>query len=286
MKPRSSAEMAIEQRETLHFSELSLGVCQIMLEAGLRPFFDQYIRSEADLFERCASAGATGLDETAAGRGGLFRLSVPNSDAAVLLRENRRGGVIRFLNEKRYCLGLAAAFRKLFSPSRFTPAVEYRPFCEVSILGQLYRRGLPVPAPAFALLRPRLGGVLYSGAVATWEIPHVRNLLKIVQRNELPEVIGQDDRELFFEIGSLARRVLEEGVYHSDFHLGNILLDGDERLVLIDFDKAEYIEPGNGLRHFGGLILQRWERSLDRHATALGDLKERALADFRRGLAL
>jgi hypothetical protein len=285
MTLQSNINMDVEQKESIRLHEREFGAERLLLESRLLPYFDECASSGHGILKSCISVSALGLSGEFAGRGALCILPI-GEEGRLVVRENRRGGAIRFINSRLYSLEGSAFIYSIFAPSKLDLGFDYRPFRELSILSQLFRRGLPVPAPAFALVTPLLRGVLYSGSVATWEIPNAKNLLKLVLANELDRFQKEQGRNLFFEIGCLARRVLEEGVYHADFHLGNILLDENNKLILIDFDKAQYIEPGAGLLHFGNLLLKRWQRSISRHASELGALESIARSEFSRGLSI
>ena len=45
-------------------------------------------------------------------------------------------------------------------------------------------------------------------------------------------------------VGSLIARLHRAGAYHSDLNAHNLLLDGDDQIWVIDFDKCALREPG------------------------------------------
>jgi 3-deoxy-D-manno-octulosonic acid kinase len=57
--------------------------------------------------------------------------------------------------------------------------------------------------------------------------------------------------------------LIEEGIYHVDLHPGNVLVDNNHNVYVIDFDKARcWTGPKNELRD---LYLHRWRRAVIKH---------------------
>ena len=67
-------------------------------------------------------------------------------------------------------------------------------------------------------------------------------------------------------IGRTLRRFHDEGVNHPDLNVRNILIDGEKRVYLIDFDKGE-IRGAGSWRHSN---LRRLKRSLRKVALETG----------------
>lgn len=58
-------------------------------------------------------------------------------------------------------------------------------------------------------------------------------------------------------------RLVAAGIHHVDLHPGNVLIDDDNQVYLIDFDKAvPQAEPGPGLAE---RYRRRWHRAVEKH---------------------
>jgi len=67
------------------------------------------------------------------------------------------------------------------------------------------------------------------------------------------------DHNTWAAIGACIRRFHAAGIWHADLNVRNILLDGDARVFLIDFDRARF-SPGEEVDGKGNL--KRLKRSL------------------------
>ena len=132
-----------------------------------------------------------------------------------ILRHFRRGGAVSRLLRDRYLWT---------SLARTRPAREWR------LLGEMRARGLPVPAPA-AWRVVRRGPLLYRADFITVLIRHCETLHRVLLERELPE-------EGWRRLGATLRRFHECQVWHPDLTAGNILVDGEGRFHLVDFDRA------------------------------------------------
>jgi 3-deoxy-D-manno-octulosonic acid kinase len=58
-------------------------------------------------------------------------------------------------------------------------------------------------------------------------------------------------------------KLIEHRILHIDLHPGNIIVDKDDRVFIIDFDRGRIF---NGDRNkLCKLYLQRWQRAVDKH---------------------
>ena len=151
----------------------------------------------------------------AGGRGAAWRITLPG-DVRAVLRENRRGGLVRHVVAQHY-LG-----------------VWPRPFTELAVTAEVRRRGVP----AAEVLAARVDGrVVYRGALLTREVAGARPLLAALARAD-----GTIAREaLAASAGRTVARLHDAGVFHADLNLGNILVTDDPTHVestLVDFDRA------------------------------------------------
>jgi len=172
----------------------------------------------------------------AGGRGAAWRLTLPGGLRAVL-RENRRGGVIRHVVARHY-LGLRP-----------------RPFGELAVTTEARRRGVA----AAEVLAARVDGwLVYRGALVTREIPDARPLLAALAAADPPRRAA-----VAADAGRAVARMHEAGVRHADLNLGNILVGDAGAITLVDFDRARL---GNGPLDRGARRnnLQRLARSLQK----------------------
>lgn len=123
---------------------------------------------------------------------------------------------------------------------------------EFELLGQLHTMGLPVPQPVAARCQRRFG-LRYHGDLVTRCIPETQTLTQRLSHTALTP-------ETWQSIGAMIARFHKHQVYHSDLNAHNILIDNDNRLYLIDFDKGA-IRDGD---HWKTANLQRLHRSLSK----------------------
>ncbi|MEJ8568519.1 3-deoxy-D-manno-octulosonic acid kinase [Elongatibacter sediminis] len=169
----------------------------------------------------------------ARGRGSALMLDTPFGPA--VLRQYLRGGQVARFSRDRYI---------------FTGYRRSRPMREVGVLAYLVRQGLPVPRPLGAICRRY--GPTYQGALIT---------RRIEGAEPLADVMGQQacDDPVWATIGVTIRRMHEAGVVHADLNARNILVAGDSRVYLLDFDRA-VLKRGAGQRYRANL--ERLKRSL------------------------
>jgi len=173
------------------------------------------------------------LSGEAVGRGSAY--FVEADIGPVVLRHYLRGGWAAKLSRQHYI---------------FTGASRSRPFREYHLLAQLYARGLPVPRPVAALCRH--SGIVSTGAIVTVRIADTQTLADMMT--------GEGPGEgAWTGIGKCIRRFHDAGVWHADLNARNILLDGESRVFLIDFDRARF-RPGVAVKGEGNL--KRLKRSL------------------------
>ena len=139
-----------------------------------------------------------------------------------VLRHYRRGGFAARLSADRYL---------------WTGLGRSRPWREWRLLDFLYKAGLPVPQPVAArVLRTGLG---YRGDLLTRRI---RDAVSLAERLAGPAPGSVPWRAL----GACIRRFHDAGVWHADLNAHNLLLDPQDRVYLIDFDRSGRRAPGRG----------------------------------------
>lgn len=168
---------------------------------------------------------------TAEGRGSAYFFTWGSN--RLVLRHYLRGGLLGKVISDRYLGGSLESSR---------------PYLEWKLLGKLVELGLPAPRPAG--IRLCSGAGFYRGDLLTHEIEDARPLGALLQQAQLEE-------KSWRAVGGTIRKFHDHGILHSDLNAANILIQ-DEKIFLIDFDKAELRDPGP----WKNANLERLERSL------------------------
>ncbi|MDY3331014.1 MAG: 3-deoxy-D-manno-octulosonic acid kinase [Pelistega sp.] len=173
-----------------------------------------------------------------------------------VLRQYRRGGLIGKLVKQSYW---------------WSGADKTRPWQEFAVMDYLYQQDFPVPQPLAAMYVRQ--GFLYKGALIT---------AKIVQAKTLVEYIEHLAPTEFADLAAKLTRVIERmhtlKVNHADLNAFNILIDNQEQIYIIDFDKAK-IEPSQG--QWCQANYQRLERHL---LKVLGERGQQFMVYIRQNL--
>jgi len=170
-------------------------------------------------FDPAALAAAGRVTGTATGRGSAWFVAGRPGAAAAVLRHYRRGGWIARLVADRY----------LWHGEEAT-----RAFRELRLLAALEALGLPAARPVAA--RYLRAGVGYRADLLTLEIPGARPLAARLGDGLSPA--------LWRRIGATIRDFHEAGVRHADLNARNVLLDANEAVHLIDFDRGALAPAG------------------------------------------
>jgi 3-deoxy-D-manno-octulosonic acid kinase len=171
-------------------------------------------------------------DMGAAGRGRIFRFDVGGGTG--ILRQYRRGGVVRFFMRASY----------LF---------VNRPIREFQVHRFLEEQGLAVPTLLGVSWARR--GPFVSGAIATGELQGTSLLEWLRDTDDDPEA-------MLHRCGALTREMHNLHVWHADLQVLNILVT-EEGPYLIDFDnarKVSHLGPRQRVRN-----LLRLRRSFEKH---------------------
>jgi 3-deoxy-D-manno-octulosonic acid kinase len=164
-----------------------------------KPFLSQ-------LWDLARTKGPIGETTTLTGR---FPLRFIEPDMVV--RTLMHGGVFRHITGKRF-----------LSPNRTIR--------ELKVSAYLAVHGIRTPE----ILAVRLikEGLFYSIDVVSKFIPDSKDLLVHLEKD------NTDNLELFKISGSIIRAIHDLGVYHTDLHIKNLLLDNSGNLWVLDLDKA------------------------------------------------
>ncbi len=167
------------------------------------------------------------------GRAAVWTIRLDDIGPAVV-KNYTRGGVIRNFNRNTYL--------------KFS---RYRCQSEYELLLFLDRLGVSVPKPiAFAYQ----GKFFYHAWLVTREIENAQTLAEFSRQN--PDTA----RTVMHELSRQLTILLENQIHHVDLHPGNVLVDNENKLFIIDFDKAR-TTPQN--RHkLQEKYIRRWQRAV------------------------
>lgn len=168
---------------------------------------------------------------SATGRGTTW--FVQTETVAAALRHYRRGGL----------------FGKLVADSYwFTGWEKTRSFQEFQLLKQLRESRVNVPRPiAACAIRT---GLTYRADLLSEKVANARDLVAILQQAPL-------SAEMYQKIGKEIRKMHDAQVNHTDLNIHNILVDDQQQVWIIDFDKC-YQQSGDDWKQGN---LERLKRS-------------------------
>ena len=171
------------------------------------------------------------------GRGAITKIKLSFCDS-VVIKHYVRGGLLRIVNKNLYL-----NFNNV-----------YRSEQEFEILNRVLSLGVLVPEPVAFVYT---GKHVYRAWLLTKEIPHDMTLSQYSVENE--SKIFSLIKELAFYL----EKLIDNKIFHVDFHPGNVLVDKQNKLHFVDFDKAKYFDGSKSqLRE---LYLKRWRRAVIKH---------------------
>ncbi|WP_162047402.1 3-deoxy-D-manno-octulosonic acid kinase [Vibrio taketomensis] len=149
---------------------------------------------------------------SACGRGTTWFVQLEQMQAA--LRHYRRGGL----------------FGKLVKDSYyFTNWGHTRGAREIEVLAALTQHKVHVPRAIAA--RAVKHGFFYRADILSERIPNAKDLVEILVESPLAH-------QVYYNIGVEIKKMHQAGVNHTDLNIHNILLDEQQKVWLIDFDKC------------------------------------------------
>ena len=184
--------------------------------------------------------GEAAVPVASGGRGAAWFVEGPFG-AGVLRRYLRGGAVARISRDRYLWLG----------EERVRSVEEFR------LLGRLHRQGLPVPRPLLAGWW-RLGAS-YRAAILVERIAGARPFAHWLD--------GDVDAAPWEAAGTTIAAFHRHGVDHADLNANNLLVDDDDAVWLIDFDRGRQRAPAAGWRRDN---LERLQRSLAKLAPGDG----------------
>lgn len=177
---------------------------------------------------------------TAKGRGTTWFIQLDGLQGA--LRHYRRGGLFGKLVKDSYL---------------FKGWEETRSYQEFVLLQKLRLSGVNVPRPIAA--RAQKTGFTYRADLLSERIPNSRDLMAVLERAPLT-------KEVYSAIGAQIKRLHQAQVTHTDLNIHNILLDDQNKVWIIDFDKC-YQQAGNEWKQAN---LDRLKRSFIKEVERFG----------------
>ncbi|PML79737.1 3-deoxy-D-manno-octulosonic acid kinase [Enterovibrio norvegicus] len=195
---------------------------QINLADGL-VWFDNTLLSEADIgsvFEPEYWSKLNKVIGSAKGRGTTW--FVQGEQVPMALRHYRRGGLFGKLVKDQY----------LFIGWERTRCYE-----EFMLLKHLRQCGVNVPRPLGAKAN-KVGTLFYRADILIELVSGARDLVALLKNSKV-------EHNVWYAIGEEIAKMHRAGVCHTDLNAHNILLDGDNQVWLIDFDKCEKREGKN-----------------------------------------
>lgn len=188
------------------------------------------------LFRPDALAKRQLLNGTSTGRRQAHFFSLEGHD--LVLRHYWRGGMVARLSDDVYV---------------WTGDERSRPIREWRLMHALRERRLPVPRPVAA--QTCRAGLGYRGDLVTERIPDSRPWDELLRAGQAHEP------RLWQAIGKTLRRFHQAGAWHADLNVRNILVDPQQTIWLIDWDRGSLqAGPVDGRGN-----LKRLKRSLDKH---------------------
>lgn len=154
---------------------------------------------------------------TAQGRGTTWFVSYHGQEW--VLRHYYRGGLMGKLNKDKYW---------------FSSQMKTRAAREFELLTRLQQLQLPAPKPV--AYRVQRKGLFYRADLLSCRIHNAQDLVAILSQHALAT-------QVWHEIGLTIRRFHVQGIYHFDLNAHNILLDTQNNVWLIDFDRGEQRKP-------------------------------------------
>ncbi len=157
------------------------------------------------------------IDGTAQGRGTTY--FIKHNEHAWVLRHYYRGGLIGKLINDSY----------LFTSYQATRAAK-----EFSLLKTMAKLKLPAPTPiAYRVIK---SGLRYRADIITGRIVDASDLVALLSKQALSQTLWR-------AIGQCIQAFHRQGIYHHDLNAHNILIDRQDKVWLIDFDRGEQRKP-------------------------------------------
>jgi 3-deoxy-D-manno-octulosonic acid kinase len=137
---------------------------------------------------------------------------------------------------------------------RFLAIGEQRSRLEFEMLERARSLGVNAPRPLAIITK---GAIVYGTWLVMEELGDTRSLVEVQNED------GDDLRHAMDELGKQLGLLIKNQIFHVDLHPGNVLVSGDGKAFIVDFDKARIFSGGeSALRE---LYLRRWRRAVIKH---------------------
>lgn len=150
---------------------------------------------------------------SAKGRGVTY--FIENEAQHWVLKHYFRGGLVGKLIKDRY----------LFTGINKTRAIE-----EYELLKKMQLLGLPVPTPVAVKITKHLCS--YQADILTSRIIDAKDVVGLLSEKPINKALWQT-------IGKTIKQFHQQGIYHDDLNCHNILIDNNNKVWLIDFDRSK-----------------------------------------------
>ena len=190
------------------------------------------------------------VDKHFKGRGILPSILIQESNGQrMVVKHCMRGGLIRLLSKDIFWGG-------------------NRPLQEMIINTKILQKGINT-TEIIAATKHSVLGPLYKAYLFSKEIPECIDLINLFNglKQKPSERRFKEKKCLFQAIARAFVKMHSEGIYHSDLHLKNILIQqsdsGIPEVYIIDFDKADIKEKLNSKQKVKNLL--RFNRSIEKY---------------------
>lgn len=165
-----------------------------------------------DWFEQAYWQQQDAILGSAAGRG--TTLFFRHADTEYVMRTYLRGGLIgKLIHDQYLFLGWQAT----------------RAWQEFELLEWMHSIGLPVPLPIAGWLERN--GLTYRAKLIMQRLDAAEDLIDVLAKRAI-------DQGIWNQIGATIARMHQANVYHHDLNCKNIMLDANDKVWLIDFDRC------------------------------------------------
>jgi 3-deoxy-D-manno-octulosonic acid kinase len=197
-----------------------------------RRLTEPQLQQLADIFNR----PSTEVVERLAGRSSVFAHHI-HGIGRIVIKCYTRGGLAHRLIKRRYL--------------KWGKSRSQREF---ELLNTVDALGVNVPEPiAYA----DCGHLFYRAWLVTREINQSVSLARINLKDEINAGIAMQS------INKQVSTLIENSILHVDLHPGNVVLDGNGKAYLLDFDKGRvYHGSRQKLRN---RYITRWQRAVEKH---------------------
>ena len=155
----------------------------------------------------------------------------------VLVKPYSRGGIIRYMIKNTYL--------RIGKPRC---QIEYE---QMQRAGDL---GINVPEPvAYA----HQGRIFYKAWLITRKVKDAKSLA------DLSHTDADRTQRVLDEVTHQVSALVHHKIYHADLHPGNLLIDHDNHVYIIDFDKARHYKGSKD--KLRSRYLKRWKRAVIKH---------------------